>query len=99
MRSRPHAGIHSTFSVIASSAFFLKLFFPSISTNHCSVARNIIGPLHRQQWGYEWRISSVKSSAPRSSKSAVIPLFALKTNCPSNSGTSEVKRPESSTGV
>jgi hypothetical protein len=57
MRSSPQGGIHCTVGRAARACSRSVPAAPprgawSSAMNHCSVARNSVGFLHRQQWGY-----------------------------------------------
>ena len=97
-RSAPQVGIQRTSFRMASSAFPLSPFLSS-EMNHCSVARNSVGFLHRQQCGYSWLSVTSATRAPDSFRSAMIFGLASQTVSPAKCATSGTKRPSSSTGL
>jgi hypothetical protein len=97
MRSSPQAGYQRTF-LIASSVRSRSRPSPSRAMNHCSVARKMIGFLHRQQIGYEWASFPAWTSTPFSRMNSTIAGFASNTFFPAKCSTSGRKRPASSTG-
>ncbi len=50
--------------------------------NHCSVARNSVGFLQRQQCGYLWVNGTAATSAPTARRRSMIFGFASHTVCP-----------------
>ena len=67
--------------------------------NHCSVARNSVGFLHRQQCGYVCVSGTSATSAPRAFRSSMIFGFASHTVWPAKCSISAMNRPSSSTGL
>jgi len=67
--------------------------------NHCSVARNRVGFLHRQQCGYVCWSDTSATSALTARRCSMIFGFASQTVRPAKWATSGMKRPSSSTGL
>src|SRR5437867_1513555 len=93
--SPAQSGYHLT-RPISSSIFGLT----SVTLrNHCVVARNRIGVLHRQQWPYRCVIFSSAKRRPAARRSSVIIVFASRFVFPAYAPASSLKTPRSSTGL